>query len=231
MKEEFIPISQVIAGRLTDMIFREKKYQLNEKLPNENELSALLGVSRASLREAIKILAVEGILTIKRGSGTFVTSSPKKKDDLFGLKYLEDKKKLITHWFEFRIILEPSSVKLAVLNGTKEEKKAILDSAKRLEHLIREQKTIIAEDQAFHRAVAAATHNDVIKLTIPSLLAAVKDTILTSTHIGGSKRSYENALIYHRLIADFIAAGDAEGAELAMRYHLTRGLNDMLAEK
>lgn len=71
MKNEFIPVSNMIADRIRDMIFLEKKYASGDKLPNEYELSSMLGVSRTSLREAIKILAANGTLTIKRGSGTF----------------------------------------------------------------------------------------------------------------------------------------------------------------
>lgn len=117
MKGEFIPVSQTIANRISDMIFLDKKYIPGSKLPNEYDLSAELGVSRASLREAIKILAAKGILIIKRGSGTFVSDSTGENDDIYGIKYLEDKKKLVKHWFEFRLILEPKSARLAAENA------------------------------------------------------------------------------------------------------------------
>ncbi len=227
MKPEFIPISQSIAQRISDMIFLEKKYKPNDKLPNEYELSSYLGVSRTSLREAIKILAANNVLVIKRGSGTFVASNPENQNDPFGINYLEDKKKLIKNWFEFRLILEPPNARLAVLNGTAEDIKVISDSAARLEVLIKEGKSIIKEDQIFHATIATATHNDVIKLTMPSLEGAVRETLTTSTQIGTTARSLENALRYHKAVADFISMGDAEGAEIAMRYHILRGLKDL----
>ena len=227
MCNEFIPVSQVIAGRIKDMIFLEKKYLPNDKLPNEHDLSAQLGVSRTSLREAIKILAANGILTIKRGSGTFVSSTPDSPNDPFGMAYLDDKKKLVKNWFEFRLILEPPNARLAAVNGSDEEIKAISDSATRIAQLIKEGKSIVAEDQLFHAAIATATHNDVIKLTMPSLEAAVSDAITTSTKIGTSSRSQENVLTYHTAIADFIRMRDGDGAEIAMRYHIQRGLRDL----
>lgn len=92
MKNEFIPVSNMIADRIRDMIFLEKKYVSGDKLPNEYELSSMLGVSRTSLREAIKILAANGTLTIKRGSGTFVSENSSTSADIFSMKYLEDKK-------------------------------------------------------------------------------------------------------------------------------------------
>lgn len=227
MRNEFIPVSQVIAGRIKDMIFLEKKYMPNDRLPNEYELSAQLGVSRTSLREAIKILAANGILTIKRGSGTFVSLTPDNPNDPFGIVYLEDKKKLVKNWFEFRLILEPPNARLAANNGTDEEIKVISDSAKRIVQLIKEGKSIVEEDQLFHAAIATATHNDVIKLTMPSLEGAVRDAITTSTKIGTSSRSQENVLTYHTAIADFVNLRDGDGAEIAMRYHIMRGLKDL----
>ena len=227
MINEFIPISQTIANRISDMIFLEKKYEPNDKLPNEYELSKYLGISRTTLREAIKILAANGILTIKRGSGTFVSTTPENQNDPFGMKYLEDKKKLVKNWFEFRLILEPPNARLAVSNGTASELHKIIASAQRLISLAENNKPFIEEDQIFHAAIATATHNDIIKLTMPMLEEAVRDAIMTSTKVGTSKISLDNALTYHKSIADFIAIGDGDGAEIAMRYHILRGLKDL----
>ena len=233
MKNEFIPAAQIAANELSDMIFLQKLYQPNEKLPNEHELSAQLGVSRATLREAIKLLAGQGILTIKRGSGTFVSSLEAQTADVFGLTYLQDKMKLVNSWFEYRLILEPSSVRLAIQNGTPEELQAIFDSAERMEkmkaidqHGIQKEE-LIKEDQLFHIAIATATHNDIIQLIMPALAAAVKDSIITATQIGVDEKSIENALTYHGQIAEFMKSEDAEGAAMTMHYHLSRGVRDL----
>lgn len=233
MKNEFIPASQVVANELSDMIFLQKLYKPNEKLPNEHELSAQLGVSRATLREAIKILAAKGILTIKRGSGTFVSVPEEQTADVFGLNYLKDKMKLVNSWFEFRLILEPSCIRLAIQNGTPEELQAIIDSANRTtalqstakEEILKEE--LIKEDQIFHIAIATATHNDIIQLIMPSLATAVKDSIITATQIGTDIKSIDNATTYHAKIAEFIEMRDADGAAMAMRYHLSKGIRDL----
>ncbi len=233
MKNEFIPASQIVANELSDMIFLQKLYQPNEKLPNEHELSAQLGVSRATLREAIKLLAGKGILTIKRGSGTFVASSEVQTTDVFGLTYLKDKMKLVNSWFEFRLILEPSSIRLAIQNGTPQELQAIFASAERMEKMkelgkdeIRKE-DLIKEDQFFHIAIATATHNDIIQFIMPSLASAVKDSIITATQIGADIKSIDNALTYHTQIAEFMKMGDAEGAAMTMHYHLSKGIQDL----
>jgi len=228
MKNDFIPVSQVVANELSDMIFLQKLYKPSEKLPNEHELSAQLGVSRATLREAIKLLAAKGILTIKRGSGTFVTVPNEQTADVFGLTYLKDKMKLINSWFEFRLILEPSCIRLAIENGTPEELQAIIDSANRMNTLKSgEKEEIIKEDQNFHIAIATATHNDIIQLIMPSLATAVRDSIITATQIGTDVTSIDNAMTYHAKMAEFIEMRDADGAALAMRYHLSKGIKDL----
>ncbi len=228
MKTEFIPKSQVIAQQLEDMIYLEKKYSFGEKLPNEHELSAQLGVSRSSLREAIKLLAAKNVLTIRRGSGTFVSEHKEKDMQSFGLEYLQDKLNLVTSWFEFRLMIEPPAIRLAIQNGTEEELQSIVDSANRIAQLqYGEQEEIIKEDQFFHIAIAMASHNEILKHIMPSLADAVRDSLVTSTQIGADAKSIGNAMTYHQNIAQFILANDADGAALAMQYHLARGIKDL----
>lgn len=227
MKGEFIPVSQTIANRISDMIFLDKKYMPGSKLPNEYDLSAELGVSRASLREAIKILAAKDILIIKRGSGTFVSDSLGENDDIYGMKYLEDKKKLVKHWFEFRLILEPKSARLAAENADDTQIDEICAMSQKIAEMIKAGKPFTKEDQQFHALIAKATKNDVIKLTMPSIESAVSDAIQTSSKVGHTEKSTENALLYHPSIAKFIKYRDGDGAEMAMRFHILRGLKDL----
>lgn len=70
------------------MILKEHIYKYGEKLPNENELSAKLGISRTTLREAIRILASDGLLEVRRGSvlcGTAAQSICRGKHRLSGV--------------------------------------------------------------------------------------------------------------------------------------------------
>ena len=65
-------LSEQTADRLYEMIAAEGRYLPGSKLPNENELSGELQVSRTTLREAISFLVAQGVLEIRRGRGTFV---------------------------------------------------------------------------------------------------------------------------------------------------------------
>ena len=66
-------LSQQTAWRLYNLIAAEKRLLPEEKLPNELELAQEMGVSRATLREAIRELATQGVLEVRRGRGTFVS--------------------------------------------------------------------------------------------------------------------------------------------------------------
>ena len=68
-------LSQSIADTLLSMITIEKRFSAGDKLPNENELSEELNISRTTLREAIRILVAYNVLEIQRGKGTFVTQT------------------------------------------------------------------------------------------------------------------------------------------------------------
>lgn len=227
MANSFIPISQNIANKISDMIFLQKKYLPNDKLPNEHKLAEELGVSRTTIREAVKILVANGVLTIERGRGTFVTAQPGAQNDPFGMSYLEDKKKLVHNWFEMRLVLEPANVRMVVERASDEEIKEILECEKGAAELIKAGKPYSNADQEFHAAIAKATHNSVIELMLPAIEAAISDAINTAVYAGTHDRASDNALTNHRLIAHFIEQRDAEGAALAMYCHIKRGITDI----
>ena len=227
MANNFIPISQNIANIISDMIFLEKRYKPNDKLPNENQLAEELGVSRTTIREAVKTLVANGVLTIERGRGTYVTAQPGAQNDPFGISYIEDKKKLVNNWFEMRLILEPANVRLVVERASDEEIQEIIDCEKKAAELIRSGKSFSAADQQFHAAIAKATHNNVIELMLPAIEVAIRDAINTAVYVGAGERALENALTNHHNIAHFIEQRDADGAALAMYYHIKRGMTDL----
>lgn len=227
MANDFIPISQNIANQISDMIFLEKRYGPNDKLPNENKLAEELGVSRTTIREAVKTLVANGVLTVIRGRGTFVTANPSAQNDPFGISYLEDKKNLVLNWFEVRLILEPANVRLVVERASDEEIQEIIACEQKTAQLILSGESYAKADQQFHAAIARATHNSVIELMLPAIESSVYDAIHTATYTGTRERAAENALTNHRNIAHFIEQRDADGAALAMYYHIKRGITDM----
>lgn len=223
----FISASTLAANRIRDMIFLEKRYKPKDKLPNELELALALGVSRTTVREAVKTLVAENVLCVERGRGTFVTDAAPHLNDPFGLSYLEDKKEVVRNWFEFRLVLEPANARMAVERATDGEIAEILAC----EHLAAEKISaglrFNEEDQAFHAAISRATHNSVITLMQPPIIAAINDAIDTAIFSGNDTLVRENALYHHHIVAEYIRKRDAEGAALAMYAHIKRGMLDI----
>ena len=108
-----IKLSEQTAERLFERIVDERRYGPGEKLPNENDLSAELGVSRTTLREAISSLVAQGILQIQRGRGTFVAQElPDSSVNLSAIQNLHSQLRA-RDLLEMRLIFEPATVALA----------------------------------------------------------------------------------------------------------------------
>ena len=88
------------------MITEDKIFAPGEQLPNENTLSSRLGVSRATLREAIRILAAQGVLDVYRGRGTFISPDIYTLNDI-GLESMERVRVHLKDLYEARLLFEP----------------------------------------------------------------------------------------------------------------------------
>lgn len=227
MVKEPTLLCQNTVTRLSDMIFVQKKYMPNSKLPSERALAEELGVSRTSIREAVKILVAQGVLVIRRGLGTFVADNPGIITDPFGLSYLENKIELLRNLFELRLIIEPEAVRLVVERATDDEIHQIILCEQHAANAMKCNENFIDYDIKFHAAIARATHNEVIERFVPSIQQSVYEAITTAERAGRLSASSENALRYHAEISRFLKIRDAAGAMLAMRYHLLRGVEDL----
>ena len=87
------PLAEQVAQRIKDYIL-EEKLKSGDKLPTETALAREMGVARSTVREAIKRLESQNILTVRHGAGSFVTDQPGLADDPLGLDFIEDKERL-----------------------------------------------------------------------------------------------------------------------------------------
>ena len=108
MDEKKNTLSENIADDILSMITIDKKFKAGDKLPNENELSEQLKVSRTTLREAIRFLVAHNVLEVRRGKGTFV-KLVSEKEDKYGLKELSFLQPDIKDLYEMRLIFEPQA--------------------------------------------------------------------------------------------------------------------------
>lgn len=235
-KKKNEPISKQVAKSLSDMIFAQKRFLPGDKIPNERSLAVDLDVSRTSIREAIKILASNGVLEIQRGVGTFVSMTPGRKDDPFGFTFTTDKKKLLIDWYQARLILESEAMELVAKNATEEDLREISEIANKEVYLINHPRngednccgyTFMETDQAFHNALAKATHSVVMSKILPALQEWVYYGVAIGEYPRISRKMEENARESHKIIISFLQKRDGKGANLAMRYHMLRALNDI----
>ena len=119
MSNRNVMLSEKVADQILKMITLEKRFNLGDKLPNENELAEELGVSRTTLREAVKFLIAHNVLEIRRGKGTFVANNKELNED-YGFSELDNLLLGAMDLFEMRIMFEPSMARYAVERATDE---------------------------------------------------------------------------------------------------------------
>ena len=233
------PLSQQVAAQLRNLIFEEHRFQPGDRIPDERSLAQELGVSRTSLREAIKTLVANGVLVIRRGVGTFVSETPGRQADPFGFAYAEDKRKLLLDWYLVRLILESEAIELVAKNATDQE----LDDLVALEEAQRSAveksldrdspesfTTFMRADQAFHSALAQATHSIVMNQVLPALHEWAYFNVAAAEYSNFPRRMKENSLESHHNIVKLLSLRDGRGANLAMRYHMLRAMEDIQSE-
>ena len=210
-------LSERTADRLYEMIAEERRYEPGSKLPNENELSATLNVSRTTLREAISFLVAQGVLEIRRGKGTFV--SPDLPEEAMDLSVLQNMHSRVRakDLFEMRLIFEPETVALACRRASDEELELIRKKALRVETAAAEGGDWAEADQEFHLALIKASHNEYMRRLYPIINSAVNEIL----QITRSRQEMQDiALGDNRLILDFLMLRDEEGARSAMAIHM-----------
>ena len=210
------------ARRILDMVEKERRFLPGDKLPNENDLSRALGVSRTTLREAIRILAARRVLKIERGRGTFV-AQPGQKETAVDLNALANLRPDLASLYELRLMVEPRVAYFAARRATAEEVQRILRLGLEEEELIARRLDRTQAERAFHQAFARAAHNALTERLMPIIYEAIDSGVqLSRAH----EAAVEHTLRDHRMIMDFIAGRDAPGAEAAMRLHILHAMED-----
>ena len=223
-EEKRVKLSEKTSDRLYEMIVEEQLYQPGSKLPNENELSEALEVSRTTLREAISFLVAQGVLEIRRGKGTFVVETlPVSGLDLTSLAGLRSRVRA-KDLFEMRLIFEPATVALACQRATDEELRQIRKKAERMEEIAAEGGDWPLADQEFHWAIIKASHNEYMRRLYPIINSAVNEIMQISQN---RKHMQDIAVADNRLILEFLMKRDEAGARHAMSIHMKHLINTL----
>lgn len=215
-------LSDSVADDLLIMITIDKRFRPGDQLPNENDLSKELNVSRTTLRAAIRSLVTNGILEIKRGKGTFVTAKANAQEyqQLSELITISD----IRDLFEMRLIFEPENAYLAAKRATKRELETILEYGKQVEQKILKGEDRTKEEQAFHEAIAKATHNTFMNKMIPIIFQGIRSGVLL---LQKNQALSQKNVSDDRMIMEFLQQRNAEGARTAMRLHIIHAMQEL----
>ena len=225
-EEKKTKLSERTADKLYEMIVDDRRYEAGSKLPNENELSETLRVSRTTLREAISFLVAQGVLEIRRGKGTFVAEDlPAAGLDLTSLAGMRSRVRA-KDLFEMRLIFEPATVALACQRGTEEELRQIQKKAERMERVAAEGGDWPLADQEFHLAIIKASHNEYMRRLYPIINGAVNEIMQISQN---RQHMQDIALADNRLILEFLLQRDEVGARHAMTIHMKHLINTLKA--
>lgn len=214
------PLSEQVADEILSMITVEGRFHSGDKLPNENEFSAQLKVSRTTLREAVRMLAAKGVLEIRRGKGTFVAGASHFSHP-FGMEELSQIRMDLKDLYEIRLMFEPQAAYYAAQRATAQEIERILSFGKREEALINAGKDRTQAERSFHNAIARATHNEFMEKLMPILYRAIDQGVQLSEEYA---EVVAHTLADHRLIMEFIAARDPLGAKAAMELHMIHAM-------
>lgn len=204
------------AQRIIKMIEEENRFSVGDKLPNENDFASELGVSRSTLREAIKVLTTNGMVEIQRGKGTFVTSAT-----IINSGDLNDIASGLEDLFEMRLMFEPECAYLAAERATDEEIETICYYGEEIEKKILSGEDRTFEEQKFHESIANATHNSFVKQFMPIIFNAIKKGVVVLTK---DQDVSEDNLKDDRLIMEFIKKRNPEGARTAMKLHIIHAI-------
>lgn len=225
-------MAELVAARLRRRIITGELDD-GDELPREAQMLEELGVSRPSLREAIRILETEGLIRIRRGKvGGAIVKRPTPESAAYHLGLtLQSRQVTLDDLAIARHVLEPACAGLAA-GQTRAQRKKIVD---RLNALIDENEALVGEPYPFTES-ALRFHAAVVELcgntTITVLTGALEAVWSSQERLWAKKATSEGdypdpqsrraVVRAHRRIVASIADGDVDGATRAMREHLAK---------
>lgn len=183
-------------------------------LPAERDLAERMGVSRATLAQALVALEVLGVIDVQHGTGAVLVYRPSVASVLHELRAHRDRMPEIV---EARSTLEVKLAALAAERRGPEDLAAVAAALDVMAAEIADGSRGTTGDELFHQAVAAAAHSSILASMMTFISELVRETRLASL---GQPGRPEQSLESHRAIADAIAAGDPAAAAEAMQAHI-----------
>ncbi|MBP2412109.1 GntR family transcriptional repressor for pyruvate dehydrogenase complex [Arthrobacter stackebrandtii] len=204
--------------KIKDMII-SGELSAGERLPPEKELSEKLGLSRSSLREAVKALEIIRVLDVRRGDGTYVTSlEPQLLNEAMTFIVDLHQDKSILEIFEVRRILEPAAAAIAASRIGPEQIAALHATLESVD-TDTSVEALVEHDLIFHSLITAAADN--------AYMASVLDALSSSTVRARiwrgltQEKAVDRTLAEHTAIIEALERGDAELVKALVTVHIS----------
>jgi DNA-binding FadR family transcriptional regulator len=214
-------VSQVIVDQIR-LLIHQGKLKPRDRLPSERELCTRFGVSRVTVREALRVLEAGGLVEIRVGAhgGAFVTTPSNARvgeglADLLKLSPLT-----ASEVTEARMVFELGIVPIVVERATREDIAALKEICARQRAALKDHSYSMTLSAEFHIRVAACTHNSAIEMLVQSfhgpLLMSLREA-QTLAPLMGRRGTAE-----HLAFVEAVERGDGESATEIMRAHVQR---------
>ncbi len=218
-------LGEQVAEHLREMII-EGEIAAGRALPPERELAQQFAVSSTVIREALKTLSASGLIEIRHGVGSLVTTPDHWRTAEPIAMLIRSGRADLRHVIETRTIIESELCALAA----ERRGEAILDeldeALARMATSTHDPVANVAADVDFHRTLAVAAANPVLDLVLQPILAPIQAAMLRGARLPAAMN---RALLEHERIRAAVAARDASAARAAMRAHLRTAQNEIEA--
>lgn len=214
-------VSQVIVDQIK-LLIRDGKLQPGDRLPSERDLCQRFGVSRVTIREALRVLEASGLVEIRVGArgGAFLTTPTAERlgEGLADLLVLSPLTAATVT--EARMVVELGILPLVVERATEQDVKDLFAMIDEGAAALEAGSYTMGMSAAFHVRVAKCTHNPAIEMLVQSfhgpMLMSLREAQVAAP-LMGHKGTEE-----HRALAEAIKGRDLEAAQDVMRVHLSR---------
>jgi GntR family transcriptional repressor for pyruvate dehydrogenase complex len=209
-------LSQAVSAAVLDRI-RSGEFAPGDRLPTEKSLMQEYGVGRNSVREAVQALVTLGLVDVRPGRGaTVIGIESDAAMDTETISVLL-KEEAVDELYEFRVLLEVEIARKAAIAATDADLDEIESSIRAFDTALELGRPISALDDAFHAAVARATHNQIYV----TMLEAVSGLIANARRLTLTVPwASQIAAVEHQQVFEAIRAHDPESAVALMRTHL-----------
>lgn len=213
-------VSEKVARQIKKAI-SDGVFKMGDRIPAERELAEQMGVSRPSVREAIQILELQGMLETIRGGGSVVKNIAEQEIQRPIETFLKEDRQRVLELTEVRAMMETWGARHAAANRTEQELERMLGYLKEMEQDYEKGRIRPEVDFKFHTEIAAATHNTIFVHLIDSIYHLLNYSVkVHREQVFAARLDQETILNHHREIFKAIRDQDPERGESAMNEHL-----------